>query len=91
MRGWRRIVVQSVGWLPRRAGALDTGVLHSHVGEDSAAYCLSQQGIPSPNTEPKEAHDVVRSARTLDFAFSPRSDWDRGECHLVGLSGCSLP
>jgi hypothetical protein len=25
MPGWRRIVVESVGWLPRRAGALDSG------------------------------------------------------------------
>ena len=49
MPGWRRIVVESVGWLPGRAGALNCGVLHFHVGEAFAAYCLSQQGIPSPN------------------------------------------
>ena len=37
------------------------------------------------------AYGTVQRARTLDFASSPRSDWDRGECHLVGRSGCSLP
>ena len=33
----RRIGVEWVCWLPRPAGAVDAGVLHFHVGEDSAA------------------------------------------------------
>ena len=37
MPGWLRIVVEWVRWLPRPAGAEDAGVLHFHVGEDSAA------------------------------------------------------